>query len=276
MKKLFLLMGVVASLASCKSYMVSTVSSTNTPRDEQSGDFNLVNDTVSVKYSFAGENMPLKVEVYNKVNEPLYVNWERSALVIGDKAYSFVDDNIQITGSTSSTSYNYRNWGVTDSFGDLSATAKVSKNETFIPPNSKVSRTIYALNDIKVIKVADSSFKKEGMNYSGDSGVVYTKSAHFTEADSPVKFRCFLTLHTLKDNQPQPLSYQHDFYVSGMTKTGTNPAKISSFNTQPGNVIINAKTTGFAKAMGAVALVGATGALVAADDALNNENKGTK
>lgn len=274
MKRVLLIVGLVASLSACKSYMVSTVTSTNTPQDQQSGEFNLVNDSAHVKFSFAGKSMPLKVEVYNKLNEPLYVNWERSALVIGDKAYSFVDDNIRLSATVNSSSYDYRALGTTDTYGDMNGKAKVSKNETFIPPGAKVSRTIYVLNDVKVIKVADSSFKKVAMNYDGGSGVTYAKIAQFTETDSPVQFRCFLTLHTLKNNSPQSVYYQQRFYVSGMTKTGINPLKINEFNSRPGSNIINEKTTGFAKAMTTVALIGGTGALIATEQALNDNQKG--
>lgn len=274
MKKLVLMLGLMGSLSACKTYMVSTVSSSNILQQEQNGEFTFDSDSVNLKYSFAGENMPMKVEILNKLKEPMYVNWERSALVIGDKGYSFVDDNIQLSATVKGSSYEYRQLGVTDTQADISGTAKVSRNETFVPPLARVSRTIYALNDIKSIAVADSSFKRLPMNRLGSSEVVYTKTAKFTEAASPVKFRSFITLYTLKDNQPQPRYYQQEFFVSEMTRSSVNPLNITDINNKLGAAIINEKTTGFAKALTVVAVVGGVSALAATEQALEKNDKG--
>jgi len=271
MKKLFLLFGAVAMLSSCTSYLLSTVSSSGSAQPDSTGTFNLENDSLRISYSFTGDNAPMHVDVYNKLNEPLYVNWQRSAVIVGDKSYSFVDDEVKITGETSSSSTRYYH-GITYTDGNINATAKLSKEESFIPPKSKVSRTTYTLNQVEMYKVPDSLFKKSALNYNDGTGIVHVKEAGFSAANSPLKFRSYLTLYTLKGNQPQMFAYQHEFFVSGMIRTGANPSALTDYAAKPGNVIYNSRTTGFGKAMVGVALVGATGALVATDAALTEKN----
>ena len=83
---------------------------------------------------------------------------------------------------------------------------------------------------------------------------------------------CFITLSTIKDGVPKPFTYEQSFWVSSIVKSPASPSKIASYQLLPANLIVNDKTTGFAKAMSGLALVGATGALVAADAALAEKN----
>lgn len=280
MRKLILLAaGIIATLSSCKSYLMSTVSTTNNLTVDSTGIFNLENDSVKISYSFSGDNTPMNVVVFNKLNEPLYVNWQRSALVVNDQAYSFVDDHIQITGETSSSSIQYNNsyrFSDSYSYGNINAQAKLSKDESFVPPKSKVDRTTYTLNQLQVNQVQDSLYKKSALNYSDGSGVMKVKTASFTAGNSPLKFRSYLTMYTLKNNQPQPFAQQQEFFISSVTKMGANPDNASDFTGRPGNVIMISKTSGFGKAMTGVAIVGAVGALAVGDAALNKNNNDHK
>lgn len=49
--------------------MVSTVASKNTIQSPETGKFNMTSDSLVISYSFAGPNMPLNVEVFNKLIE---------------------------------------------------------------------------------------------------------------------------------------------------------------------------------------------------------------
>ena len=53
------------------------------------GDFVQENDTVRISYRFWGENAPVTITIYNKLDEPLYVDWGRSALIIDDVATTY-------------------------------------------------------------------------------------------------------------------------------------------------------------------------------------------
>jgi hypothetical protein len=272
MKKLALLVLVLIVMVSCKSHMISTVSSNTASKEVTSGAFFIENDSVKISYNFTGENSPLTVEVYNKLNEPVYVNWEQSAVIVDDKAYSFVDDKLAIEGNTSSVSLNYQSQYDTYNYGDFFGTVKLSKNAGFIPPKSQVSRTMYALNTINTFKLDQTAFEKKAMNYTEGSGIVYVKQANYSPSDSPIQFRCYVTLYTVKEGAPKAFSFEQRFWVSTIMKSGANPSKFTDYQPMPANLIVNSKSTGFTKAMTVVAIVGAAGGVSAADAALSEKN----
>lgn len=269
MKNIVFLFALAAIITSCKSYQLNTVSSLNTQKNDATGVFNRVNDSVSISYNFSGENSPVSVEVFNKLNEPLYINWERSALIIDDKAYSFVDDNLKVTGETYSSTFDLGRNYFNSTTGTINANIKLSKNESFLPPHSKTSRTIFVIDKIGVNQIDKSLFKKEMLNDADGINQVYTKTASFSPENSPLKFKSYITLYTLKDNQPQPFSYQNDFFISNVTKMGQDPDNTNEYGSFPGNVMITSKTTGFAKTMTVVAVAGVVGGAAA----LNNNVK---
>lgn len=271
MKNIALFLVVIAGLSSCRSYQMSTLSSSNTRKIDSTGVFNLENDSLIISYNFTGDNSPVNVEVYNKLNEPVYVNWERSSLIIGDKAYSYGDDEIKIDGSTSNISSGYGRKGSVFSDGTISATAKFSKNESFIPPHAKIDRTTNVLAQVGIAEIDPTLFKKKKMTYINGEGQVNIKEADFSAENSPLKFKSYLTLYTLKDNQPKTFALQQDFFVSSVVKSASDPKNLIEYNNSPGNVILNAKTTGYGKTAAVVGLVTAAGALGVADAAINNK-----
>lgn len=76
-------------------------------------------------------------------------------------------------------------------------------------------------------------------------------------------------MFTLKDNYRQNVNYQHEFYISGIAKTGVNPSKIIIFKDQKDANIVNENSTGFAKTLIAVGVVGLAGAAIAGDAIVN-------
>jgi hypothetical protein len=264
--------------ASCRSYQINTVSSANMRKNDSTGVFIVENDSLTIRYSFSGNNAPVNVEVFNKLNEPMVINWERSALVVKDKAYSYVDDNLKITGETSGSSVNYaanrNSWGdVRYNTGTLNANIKLSKNESFLPPHSQMGRSIFVLGQIPLKEIDKSAFNKTTFIDNDGITKIYSKTANFSIANSPLKFKSYLTLYTFKDNQPRPFVNEQEFFISNVTKLNLNPRNIPQFSNNPGDIIINSKSTGFAKTMAAVGAIGAVSGLAAADAAVNEKQK---
>jgi len=261
MKQKLFFLGMVVVLASCKSYQMSTVSSVSTPQNDSTGVISVVNDSLAISYNFSGKNAPLHVEILNKLDEPLYISWEKSALIIEDQAYSFVNDVLKITGEASSTTYDYNrifrdlnNTKYTD--GSFDANVKLSKNESFIPPHSKVTRTIYALNLEKVAKVDKAGFKPTYVNLSDGTGQIRASVMEFSKENSPLQFKSYMTLYTVKNNQPHLFNHQQDFFISSVVRSSANPKNVFEFYKNPGNVIVSSKTTGYGKVMTGVAVAG--------------------
>lgn len=238
MKKLVLSSVLLVLLSSCQSYLLSTVSSSNTQKADDKGFFKVENDSLIITYNFAGNNSPINIEVYNKLNEPLYINWKKSALIVADKAYSYVDDKITINGTASTVSTQFYKGGDTYTDGTIAAVGKIAKDESFIPPHAGTGRSIYILNNISMPEIEKNNFKKKRLTYLDGSGEIFGKSADFTPENSPLKFKSYLTLYTLKDNQPKEFSSQQDFFVSNVTKAMSDAHEFYQYSNQPGNVIV--------------------------------------
>lgn len=272
MKKIFYLVLLACASVSCKSYMLSTVAADSPTEMTSNGVFKLENDSVRITYNFSGMDAPLKIDIYNKLNHPIYVNWNNSALIIKEKAYSFIQSDIKISGSTTAISDNNRRSLYNYSEGSINALATLPNNEGFIPPSSQITREITVLDAAGFDSFPKSVYKRGALNYNDGTGVVYIKQANFEADNSPFKFKSYITLYTLNDGKQNNFVSSGNFYVSSITRSGANPKSISEYEGNPGNVMMTSRTTGFGKAMTGVALVGAAGGLAVADATLNDKN----
>lgn len=273
MKKLLIFSTLIIYLSSCRSYQLNTVSSSDTHIDEITGIHTVENDSLIMSYSFSSEKDLLKIEIYNKLNEPLFVNWAQSALIFDEKAHGFVSNDITLDATTSNSQDFYsslNNYNSTS--GTISGNIKVSPKEGFIPPKSKISRKTSILNTIPIPKLDNSLYKPATFTNSEDTAPVKGKEAFFTEKDSPFKFKIYITLFTLKDNIPHLFAFQQNFFISYVAKFNANPKNLLEFEPHLANAIIRTKTTTYGKVMTGVAVVGALGVVGVADAAVEKNN----
>jgi len=285
MKSLHLPAAVLLSvlLASCSKYQVNMLSSTNAVKDEQTGVFNVENDSLKISYSFYGENAPVGIQVYNKSNKPIYIDWQSSALVIGDKTVSYASKNIpingDISGSTDTYSYgNRRNNSVfpqqsSYSSGNINAVAKLPENVTFIPPHARSNHVPVNIAS-GLIDIPDSLMHKQqsGLIEQYSTMPVNVKVASFTKETSPLKFKSYLTIYTLEGNQTKPVLYEQEFFVSKLINSNNNPRNLADYQVQRGDYFISSKKTGYAKFMTGVAVVAVVGGIAVAGAAADNTN----
>jgi len=271
-------------LASCSKYQINTLSSTNAVKDEQTGVFNVENDSVKVSYSFYGKNAPVSIKVYNKSDKPLYIDWQSSAVVIGDKTFSYANQNIPINGEIngSASTYNLSDRRtssivlpnkISRSSASINVVAQLPSNTTFLPPHAQSGNVPLNLTN-GFLNVPDSLMRKEKLNYMERYEVrpVNVKAASFTKENSPLVFKSFLTLYTINNNQNKPVLYEHEFYVSKMFSTTNNPNYFQDFQLPRGDYFFSSKKTGYAKVVTAVAIAGAAGGAVVADAALSSNS----
>lgn len=243
MKKLMTLIGAVALLSSCSRYYINTVESTSVKKDQYTGEFKFENDSVAITYNFNGENdAPINIDIYNKLNEPLYINWQQSAIIYGDQATSYLGEKIKTEGVVALTSYhssgsfrNPTNTNFSWTDGKISASTEVQKEISFIPPKSRIKKSPLKINPVKYGDIPESNFVKgdleriQGPNASG-------KTAHFNAENTPMAFKSYITLFTMAGNTPKPVSLQQDFYISSLIKTSNDPKGMLLFDNKPGNV----------------------------------------
>lgn len=260
MKKLMTLAAATLLLSACSKYYVSTLESSNAKKSEERGTFKFENDTLSVTYSFNGKNAPVSIMMYNKLNEPLFIDWQKSALIKGDQAISFSGKEIKIRADIYGSSY-------PDIIGEgsiqrssLNASIALPETNNFIPPKSSVTKTPLLLAERhNYRKVPNDAFEKAFIPVSNGPGV-WGRTATFTPENSPLSFKSYLTFYTEKDNKRQEFFMVQDFYLSNLTKSFSNPKNFSSLNNKPGNVFYNEESTGYGKAMTGIGI----GTLVAA------------
>jgi hypothetical protein len=236
MKKLNLLIAAISvSLASCSTYHMSVVNSADMTKDKSTGKFVQENDSVKITYSFYGAHAPVSIQVFNKLDKPLYVDWDRSALIVNGQAESYAGKQITIQGNADAESY--RIGRLNFSSGNISAAASLPKDVTFVPPHSEISNTPIEIPGFAFdyVQHIDANKQQASELQTADGGVIGVQTANFTEQDTPLKFRSYLTLYTV-DNATKSMTLVDEFYVSKYTKSFVSPARLEVTQSKPGDL----------------------------------------
>lgn len=229
--KLILPALICSLFASCGTYQVMTVSSREIPQNKF-GEFVVENDSLVLTYNFNGQNGPITMMIKNKLQQPLYIDWKRSALIINEQAISYAPGKIRIEGAFGASSYH---WDlpsdptpVTTTAGRLSATAQFPSDIEFLPSQTYVTKKLMGITNQGVSNLHDSMFSKKKVPLMhGESYETYEtiKLANFTAETSPLVFKSYLTV-MVGDTLPRPVVYQHNFYVSELLKMVNPPGKM--------------------------------------------------
>ena len=149
MRQFLPLTSIVFLFSSCATYQYMTVNSKNIAANDRR-EFIMENDSIRVKYNFNGEDAPINVEVQNKLDKPLYIDWSRSALIINDKAISYVPSSVSISGSISASTASWFRPGTGSSFtnGSFSGSVGVPKDMDFIPPGAYKTKTPLGVTNV--------------------------------------------------------------------------------------------------------------------------------
>jgi len=194
------------------------------------GEFIMENDTVRISYSFNGKNAPVLIGIYNKSNEPLYIDWQKSVLVINDVATSYMEQNVALSGSIEKITVNQiNNLYTLDvdpklTFGNFSGTATLPQNISFVAPKSKIEYCKLKFNNLDFNRIKDSEFAKSKMTDKNHL-ITNIKTKEFDETNSPLKFRSYLTLYV--GSQFNAVGLDQSFYLSNLIKSGSlNPYEL--------------------------------------------------
>jgi hypothetical protein len=239
MKKFVLYALAIFSLTACTRYQYITLNSDIYQTDNQT--FVWENDSVKVQYAFWGKNCPLSIQIYNKLNKPLYVDWSKSAVIYSDGS-SFIlwNDQASINSGTVSSAVNVG--GLILGGSQTTGTIVRSKSVDFIPPASRVSVCpMYVRSTF--IKPLPSELKKKQVYY-GNMEPFKADFYTFNPNNSPFSFRCYLTLST-EDNFANYFFLDQPFWVSQVIETQSEPNNFLKAD----NLFSVNKTTGFGHVM---------------------------
>lgn len=186
-KSLFLLSCIsIIMLSGCSRYQYISINSKLYQNEKN--EFVNENDTVMIKYTFPGENFPLTITIYNKLLQPIYIDLERSPVII---------NNFQITGYI----YNYEQISFIAPLSSVTVISNPLRNQ-FINLNPTDS-----LTNVPIVT---------------NVGITHS----FSEETTPMYFRSILALTTHED-YTSPTFFDYSFWVSDIFQTMAGPASIT-------------------------------------------------
>ena len=213
MKRLLpiLVIGVLAFSSCSSTYYYSILDTKDDFVDKvDNGDFLFENDSLWIAYCFKGESAPIQITVFNKTDKPIYVDWSRSVFIINDLAVSYAGQNVGFSGSSEGVAYphgGYYNGGFEGNF-------KISENISFIPPKTMATRKTLNI-EVGFENLHKRNYKTQIMA-SKKEETFKIQRAHFTEENTPLSFRSYLTIYSEPD---KPMSFEQQFYISDLIKT---------------------------------------------------------
>ncbi|WP_165023147.1 hypothetical protein [Dysgonomonas sp. ZJ279] len=260
-------------LVSCSStYFLSTLSSNSEDVEQvENGDFLIEKDSLWIAYCFNGESAPIQITVFNKSSQPLYVDWQKSALIVNDVAFTYGGEKLEMGGNVNGyfiddmpMLYN----SVGEFQGDFRGNINLPKYVSFIPPNTMISHKPLRLTGVDLEVIPKKEYKNMLMTDKNDQ-TVKVKQVNFEEENTPLKFRSYLTVYAENN---KPIVFEQSFYLKNIIKsTSLTPKSMSKELAERGDLFYIEKpaNTTFANIfLGTSLVVGA----VALDVMVNTNN----
>src|SRR6266542_3979906 len=95
--KLTLFIFVLFIFSSCAEHQYLTVSGININKNSDH-EFVSENDTLKLIYHFKPDQGKIMISVFNRTDQPMIIDWWKSAITIDDKVYSFYNPDARLNG----------------------------------------------------------------------------------------------------------------------------------------------------------------------------------
>lgn len=227
-------MGIV----SCSpSYYYTQISSPNDYLSRKpSGDFVFENDSLWIAYMFGGENAPISISIGNKLDVPLFVDWNQSFLLIGEKRYPYVETKKTSNLQKTEIAENFKEPSVTE-YPSTSAGKNINKilpqGIEVIPSGYSFNATLAWINpDVEAYQQNKRYQKHKIANKKGE--MMRAKKLNFDEVDSPLRFSSIIS-YNFEDTTPME-NFFSDFYVKNVIKTSLSPKDLNSLLIDKGDI----------------------------------------
>lgn len=190
-----LILCVVALSACAPNAQLVTLRGNNVTPDP--GGLMLDTDTLTLRYNFSGERGQMAVSVVNKLDRPLYIDWKRSAFIIGQDKVDYWQDvaNVDLSGSTLGSRYSRY------SISSINGTISKDNQVGFIPPKTRLDKRQFVVIPNGTLRLPGTpTVVQERDKWNPDRKKPLLIDVYNYEADqSPLQFRNYLTLSTDKD-----------------------------------------------------------------------------
>lgn len=187
MRNLLPLLALFILLHSCTPAKLVTVSSEDIPLKNSTYVFE--NDTVKITYHFWADNGIMNFDMYNKSNDPIYLDWKNSAFIPNDQMISYWQDVTNTVGASSTTSL----WLYSGVVSKGVSKSVHQERIGVIPPHSLITK-----NEFRLVK-----------NY-GD----IPTPGNYNESNSFLNFRNYLMYSSNERFEGKVLTIDNKFFVS--------------------------------------------------------------
>jgi hypothetical protein len=259
----FVLVPVLLTV-SCTRYQYLTISSNSAAVEKNArNQFILENDSLVIMYDFKGAELPLGIRVTNKQNEPVMIDWKRSSIIINDEAVSLMPQEAVTRGiaRSESVSLNRANF-ISYTYTDMNAVTSLPADLQQIPPRSFIMREPLKVHT-RYFEIPKGAYVKKRLELENGSKL-RVREVSYTKEQSPLQFRTFLTLVT--QGEGRLLTFEHDFYVSGIVSSGQSLTGDDRPYVSKGTVFSDVAST-----VSAVALIGGAAAVAVANPEKNEK-----
>jgi hypothetical protein len=207
-------------LIGCKSYI--QVFETNTTNTENEGGFFVYEtDMLKITYAFWAKKGILSFSVYNKLDQPIYIDWKKSSYIDNSNKLNYwVDEEISKSVSYYG-SYFYDGpllkpgFSVNEGIGAAAGSKVKVERITFIPPKSNYYRSQFYLIPLPYYKFDLNTVYKEVNRNDKPKKKTKVYNKEFTKQNSPLVFRNFLAL-SLSEDFENEFYVDNDFFLSNM------------------------------------------------------------
>jgi hypothetical protein len=206
---------ICSLLASCTSYVQLYETKPISAMQVLDDNYIFENDTIKIVYSFWDEHGKLSYIIYNKLDIPVYVDWKKSSYVTNNRKLDYWADVTNSSTFINGNSSIYK--GNIYSNGYAQSTSVKKEQITFIAPKSAISKDQFSLatftkTDLSEVFSIDSAKRTDNSNK-----VVELKYLDYTQSNSPLIFRNFLTI-SVSDKFDKEIYIDNGFYVSKVTE----------------------------------------------------------
>jgi len=229
MHRLILSVAFVLLLSACSTYQYMTVDSAQLKKDDHS-QLTFENDTLRLTWRLEGKGGAVTLNIYNKTDQPLYVNWKKSAFIRNEQTTSLFDNNVMIQGN--SAAFAYHTGTATQVHTRYAASLSLPEGIDFIPPASSLSRQLPDLQRTGLLQANLADTLREKKLIATD-GLNYTRymQQHFDEVQSPLHFKSYITF-SIGNNNPPEFAETCSFYVGEICQTNSAPDFFSLYRPQ--------------------------------------------
>ncbi|MDR6196207.1 hypothetical protein [Siphonobacter sp. SORGH_AS_0500] len=165
-------------------------------------------DTLRITYNFQGENGVIRMNIYNKLGVPLYVDWKRSAFIKGTEKFDYWVDEAYFQGQYNGTTgtdlrpslnrYNQFLYGYT--WGSFQGIIRKEEQVSFIPPKTEINQSRFMVAPGKGWQLPTFESTIEEVELPSSESNHKKKTAlvryEFSNKNTPLSFRNYLTLST--------------------------------------------------------------------------------